>query len=102
MKLEHKNPQKLKKEIVKIIGKYLDLKKYRVFVFGSRARGKSRERSDIDIGIEGPRPVPGNIMVEIKEEIENLPVLYSIDVVDFKRVSPDFREVALQNTEVIK
>ena len=31
---------------------------YRVFLFGSRATGTAGERSDIDIGIDGPAPVP--------------------------------------------
>ena len=30
---------------------------YRVFLFGSRATGSAGERSDIDIGIDGPAPV---------------------------------------------
>src|SRR6201987_4640446 len=31
---------------------------YRIFLFGSRAAGSAAECSDIDIGIEGPVPVP--------------------------------------------
>ena len=36
-------------------------------------------------------------MIEIKEEIENLPTLFSIDVVDFKNVSENFYNVAMKN-----
>lgn len=102
MRLKHYPIEKLKKEILDIIGKHLDLSQYRVFFFGSRVSGGGNERSDIDIGIEGPRPVPAAAMSEIKEEIENLPTLYKIDIVDFKEVSPEFRQVALQYRESIK
>jgi len=39
MKLEFYPAGKLKKEILEIVGKYLDLKKYKVFFFGSRVKG---------------------------------------------------------------
>jgi predicted nucleotidyltransferase len=101
MRIEFYPEKKLKKEILEIVGKYLDLKKYKVFFFGSRVSGKGNKRSDIDIGIEGPRSVPLEILVEIKEEIDELPTLYHIDIVDFKSVEEDFYQVAKQNFELI-
>lgn len=105
MKLAYYSEKKLKKEIKKIIGKYLDLKKYKVFFFGSRVKGSkylADDRSDIDIGIEGPKVVPSDIMSNIEEEISEILILYRIDIVDFRDVSDDFYEVAKQNIEVIK
>ena len=101
MKLEHESPDKLKKLILEIAGRHLDLKKYRLFFFGSRVSGAAGERSDIDVGIEGPEPLPAKLFADIEDEVENLPVLYKIEIVDFKKVSPDFREVALQHVEDI-
>lgn len=101
MKLEFYPVEKLKKDILKIAGKYLDLKNYKIFFFGSRVEGKGDEYSDIDVGIEGEEEIPIGIKADIKEEIENLPILYKIDVVDFKNVSSDFKEVALRYTELI-
>jgi len=69
---------------------------YRVFLFGSRAAGSPSERSDIDIGIEGPAPVPHDVLAAIQDEIEEAPTLYSIDVVDFVRLPAKFRRVARQ------
>jgi predicted nucleotidyltransferase len=63
-------------------------------LFGSRADGTAHERSDIDIGIEGPQPVPQATLASIQEELEEAPTLYTIDVVDFRRVSEKFRRVA--------
>src|SRR6266567_5818657 len=77
-----------------IIRRHVPDPAYRVFLFGSRATGSAGERSDIDIGIEGPAPVPREALAAIHEEIEEAPTLYSIDVVDFKRLPEKFRQVA--------
>jgi len=102
MKLEFYPEKKLKKEILNIIGKYLDLEEYKIFFFGSRVSGKNFPRSDIDIGIEGPKEIPAEIKIKIEEEIENLPTLYKFDIVDFSEVSKDFKEVAKKEIEYVK
>lgn len=101
MKIKYQSPERLKKEILSILFQRLDADKYKVFFFGSRVYGKSREGSDIDIGIEGP-PIPPKALLEIEEEIENLPTLYKIDIVDFSRVAPKFKEVAKEHIELLK
>ena len=101
MKLENYPIDKLKQEIEAIIGRQIDLKNCRVFFFGSRVSGQGDEQSDIDIGIDRGAPIGLDIMAKIKEEIDKLPVLYKIEVVDFYSVSDDFRRVALQYTEEI-
>jgi len=101
MRIEHYPVQKLKTEILDIIGKRLDISKYKVFFFGSRVTGGGNERSDIDIGIEGSEPVPLKIMFEIEEEIEKLPVLYKIEIVDFRKTSPKFQDVAKKHIEFL-
>ena len=67
---------------------------YRVFLFGSWASGEARERSDIDIGIDGPAPVAPAAMFEIRDACETLQTLYTIEIVDFAKVAPDFRREA--------
>lgn len=101
MRLEHYSVQKLKKQIRKIVGGYLPLESYHLFFFGSRVTGQGDEKSDIDIGIEGPKDVPPEAMSAIREELEQLAILYKIELVDFKRVSPDFRKIALKKIERI-
>ena len=102
MRLENYNQAKFKKNARLIFSKYLDMNKYSVFVFGSRAnKALGREQSDIDIGIEGRRSVPFSKMALIRDEFENLPILYKVDVVDFKFVSKDFREFAKKNIEIL-
>jgi len=101
MKFKYYPAEKLRKEILDIIGKYLDLKLYKVFFFGSRVTKKNVERSDVDIGIEGPNPVSLSILEKIEGDLENLPTLYKFEIVDFKKVAPNFKKVALKKIEEI-
>jgi len=101
MRLEYYSERRLKAQILEIVGRYLDLRFYRIFIFGSRVSAFNSERSDIDIGIEGPKEIPGNIRIEIAEDLEDLPILYKFDVVDFSKVTPEFRKEALKNAEYV-
>ena len=91
----------IKEKIVEIISQKLTLAHYKVFLFGSRANGKADARSDIDIGIEASEQIPLNIMTELKAELDDLPVLQKIDLVDFNMVNENFKEIASQDMEVI-
>jgi predicted nucleotidyltransferase len=78
-----------------VIRRHLPDPAYSVFLFGSRATGSAALRSDVDIGIEGPAPVPRVTLAAIQDELEEAPTLHTIDVVDFTGVSEQFRRVAL-------
>ncbi len=99
MRLEYESVEELKTKLCEIVGRHVDLLQYKLFFFGSRVQGRGDDRSDIDVGIEGPERIPGHVMEKIREAIENLPVLYKIDIVDFKDVSEDFRREALRASE---
>jgi len=102
MKLENYSERKLKKEIKEIIGSYLDLKEYKIFVFGSRVKENNFPRADIDIGIEGAEETPVGVVSDIKEELDKLPTLYKFDVIDFKTVSEKFKKEAKKKIEYVK
>ena len=89
--------RKVELEIKKIIFQFLDPKKYKVFIFGSRVKGKARKYSDYDIGILGKRPLPSYLKVLIEEALEESDLPFKVDIVDFSKVSEDFRKVALKN-----
>ena len=63
--------------------------------------GRGTERSDIDLGIEGPEPIPHETLQDIEEKIEALPTLYKIEVVDFHRVPEKFAAVAHRAVEYL-
>lgn len=81
-----------------ILNKYLSGPDYKYFVFGSRAVSKRRKFSDLDIGILGPSEIPGSIMVQIKQDLNDSDIPYLTDVVDLSIVSESFRKKALSNT----
>jgi predicted nucleotidyltransferase len=85
---------KTKAEIKKIVYSFLDPKECRVFIFGSRATGKTRKFSDIDIGIKSSKPIPWWKLSAIEEAFEESDLPYTVDVVDFNLVSEKFKQVA--------
>ena len=101
MELKHEKKEELKRRILEIVGKHIDLNSCKVFFFGSRVSGKPRDGSDIDVGIEGAEPISGGALAAIQDEIDELPTLYKIEIVDFSRVTETFKKVARER-EYIK
>ena len=88
--------------IVQCIAKFGDsLKGHQVLLIGSRANGTARPKSDFDLGVIGPKPLPLKTFHEIEEALENLPTLFRIDWVDLNKVSEYFRLNALSEGKVI-
>lgn len=87
--------KELLNRLKKILFHYLDPKKYKVFIFGSRADGRAAKFSDIDIGIEGAEPIP---KAEIEEAFENSDLPYLVEIVNFNHLSEKFKKVAYRKT----
>src|SRR3990167_8464108 len=88
--------KKFTKEIKKIVFRYLDPRKDRVFIFGSRAIGDNRKFSDVDLGVESKRKIPSLLIEDLKEELEESDIPFTGDVVDFSSVTKRFKNVAKQ------
>jgi predicted nucleotidyltransferase len=67
------------------------LKGHKVVLFGSRATGKARPRSDFDIGIDGPAPMAAASFHSLADRLDEIETLYRIDLVDLKAVTEQFR-----------
>jgi len=102
MKVEFYSEERLKKELLRIISKYLNINFYKIFFLGSRVKGDNFLRSDIDIGLEGPEEVPASIKLKIEEELDNLPTLYKFELIDFKNIPERFKKEALKYIEYVK
>lgn len=74
---------------------------HKVVLFGSRARGNAKSRSDFDLGVIGDTPLPLEDFFAIEDKLDELQTLYRIDWVDFARASERFRAEALRNVKVI-
>lgn len=86
------------REAIKIIRRYLG-EEYRLYLFGSWAKGEARETSDFDIGILGETEVSWSIMTKINSEIRGIQTLRKIDVVDLNATSERFRNSALRSAK---
>lgn len=63
----------------------------RIFWFGSWAKGTARPHSDIDLAVIPPKDVTGRDWSRLRERIEEMPTLYSFDLVDLTEVSEALR-----------
>ncbi len=93
---------KIKEEITKIcVQMAKELTGRRVVLFGSRAAGTARDRSDFDVGILGDAPLPLKTFYALEDRLDKIETLLRIDLVDLNRASPEFRREALKKTEVL-
>jgi predicted nucleotidyltransferase len=60
-----------------------------VYLFGSRARGDNRSRSDIDLAISCPKATR-NEWGKVQEIVENADTLLEIDCVRLEDTKPNF------------
>lgn len=62
-----------------------------VRMFGSRARGKPKPYSDLDLVIMGDTPTPLSTMGQLHEAFANSDLPWRVDLVDWADTSPEFR-----------
>ncbi|SMC39604.1 nucleotidyltransferase domain-containing protein [Sporomusa malonica] len=67
-----------------------------VFLFGSRAAGKAHEKSDYDVGYYTDETIPSQILMDLKDELEEMPIPARVDLVNFSVLNPQFVRIALQ------
>ena len=66
-------------------------RKARVFLFGSRAKGRSGRASDIDVGVLPVDELPIGLLREIRSSLEESDVPHEIDLVDLSHAEEEFR-----------
>ncbi len=74
-----------------------ELKKYspkKIILFGSRARGDNLKNSDIDIAVE--LDLSFREKRKLKEKIDLIAGLYSVDLVFFDEMSDEFKRKVLK------
>ncbi|WP_052231347.1 nucleotidyltransferase family protein [Tepidimonas taiwanensis] len=62
-----------------------------VRLFGSRARGDARRGSDIDVALVAPQPLPRDALARVREALEESPIPFRVDVVDYRSASEPLR-----------
>ena len=70
------------KELQEVFSRHANIEK--VLIFGSRSKGNYRAGSDIDLAVVG-RDLDYNQLLDIICEIEDLELLYSVDLLDYQK-----------------
>lgn len=70
------------KELQDVFRRHANIKK--VLIFGSRSKGTYRAGSDIDLALIG-QDIDYNQILNILCEIEDLDLLYTIDLLDYQK-----------------
>jgi uncharacterized protein len=84
-----------------IIRYHLPEQSFRILLFGSWATLTAIPTSDIDVAILGDVPVDPLTMARIREEVEGLPTLRKVDVVDLWIVEERFRQSVMKRAEML-
>lgn len=92
--------EEIKQMIKKVIAEHLK-GNYELFLFGSQAGLTELKRADIDVGVDAGRPLTLREQSLIWNGLDDLPTLYRFDVVDFTKVKPEFKKVALNKIEIL-
>lgn len=90
------NVDAITKQCVAVIKANLPDGHWRVWLFGSQAKGTASRSSDVDVAIAGDNPVPWKTMALIRSKISEIPTLRSIDVVDICSTDEELRKEILE------
>ena len=84
-----------------VVAEQLNGISFQLFLFGSQSNLAALKNADIDIGIDAERQLTATEINSIKSKLDDLPTLYEFDIVDFNKVTNNFKNIALQNIELI-
>ena len=66
---------------------------FKVWVFGSRANWTTKDSSDLDLAVEGAVRLDHKSMIGLEVAFEESDLPHTVDVVDLKAVSSNFRQI---------
>jgi predicted nucleotidyltransferase len=73
-----------------------------VWAFGSRVSGKPRPFSDLDVVIVQDKPLDAQTKAELHYELSESRLPVKVDVVEWARTTPSFRDIIQENHIVLK
>ena len=68
----------------------------RILWFGSWVSGNATERSDIDVAYDAGVPLDPTARARLECAVEDIPTLYTIDLVDLQAAGPGLRRRILE------
>ncbi len=68
----------------------------KVYLFGSRATGRAARTSDIDIAVLPETPLPEGVLAELRDQLEESSIIYTVDLVNLETAEEGLRERVLK------
>ncbi len=81
----------LEEKYQNIIKNILQKYPYSFYLFGSRAKGKAKKFSDLDIGFFDP--IPWNVRGHIDEDFDESDIPYTVDLIDLSLCDKNFEKM---------
>lgn len=72
-----------------------------VRAFGSRVKWTSKDYSDLDLAIVCDEPIERKLFNRLKEEIEEIPINFRVDLLDWHKISSEFQKIIEEQYEII-
>ena len=76
--------------------------KDKVLCFGSRIANNYRKYSDLDIVIKSKEEIPLSKLSELEEAFQEADLPFRVDVVDWNRISDEFKKIIEKSYKVLK
>lgn len=73
-----------------------------VRAFGSRLTDKAKNYSDLDLVVVGKKKIERKIMIALKEAFEESTLPFRIDLLDWRRISDNFKKIIQKNYIVVQ
>jgi predicted nucleotidyltransferase len=96
LELKKRLPSRFIDELLRLGEKY-QKKGAQLFVFGSFATASNRQTSDLDLGVLWKGKRKNHIFTSLYSEIQALPTIRKIDLVDMEQVDNDFKKKVLES-----
>lgn len=64
---------------------------YKFYVYGSRAKGKNRKYSDLDLCYKDE--IPTKVILDLEEELEESDLPFRVDLVFWDKMPPGFQKL---------
>lgn len=71
-----------------------------VFVFGSRATGRARKFSDLDLALVPEQALDWRVLARLREDFEESDLSITVDVIDWTQAGAEFRKQVGPLTEL--
>ena len=72
-----------------------------IAVFGSRATGKSRRYSDLDLAVQGEGPLPPSLLADLAEAFDESDLPWKVDLIDWAAATEGFRQMVDQDRVIM-